>query len=84
MKKLLTIGLLTVAFTVIGQTNEAIIPIPDELLNTPLKNWQLNGVTALIAVQVLGRAFKALKNGGGLRGIFSAIVNGTNTPTQAP
>lgn len=56
--------------------------LPAELLNTNVKDWQLNGVTLLIALQLAGRAYAALSSGGGLVGIFRGILFGTNTPKQ--
>jgi hypothetical protein len=55
--------------------------IPDNLLNVPLKDLQLNLLTIFIVSQILGRGYSALKKNGGLRGIGSAIWFGTNTPT---
>ena len=54
--------------------------LPPELLNTNVKDWQLNGVTVLLAIQLLGRAYSGLSKGGGLVGMFKGIVFGTNTP----
>jgi hypothetical protein len=56
------------------------VTLPGELLNTNIKDWQLNGVTALLAIQLLGRAYSGLSKGGGLVGVFRGIVFGTNTP----
>lgn len=47
------------------------------LLPEQLRSWVL---IALVLVPLIGRAYKAVANGGGLRGIWSAIVYGTNTP----
>ena len=58
------------------------VAIPDELLNTNVREWQLNGVTILIIVQVLGRAYAGLSKGGGLVGLWKGIVFGTNTPKE--
>lgn len=43
---------------------------------------QHRGTIALITVgiMVLGRAFQAVKAGGGLIGIWQALLYGTNTP----
>lgn len=54
--------------------------LPDEMLNTNIKDWQLNGVTLLLAVQVLGRAFSGLSKGGGIVGAVKGVLFGTNTP----
>lgn len=62
-------------FTALAQTE-----LPEQLLNAPVKDWQLNGLTLLVVVQLLGRAYSALKSGGGLKGIWNGIVYGTNTP----
>jgi len=70
--------LLWTAVPVVGQD----IALPPELLDKKVSDWQLNGVTILLIVQVLGRAFASVSNGGGLVGIFRGIVFGTNTPKQ--
>ena len=73
-------ALLTVA--AIAQTNT--VPgtegIPADLLNKPIREWQLNATTGALAVMMLGRIFTAIKNGGGLRGIIGALWGGTNAP----
>jgi hypothetical protein len=56
--------------------------IPTELLNTNLKDLQLNVLTLIIITQVLGRAYAGLKNGGGLVGLYRGVVFGTNTPKE--
>lgn len=43
-------------------------------------HWQLWGLLILSAVPLLGRAYHALINGGGLVGIWRGVVFGTNTP----
>jgi hypothetical protein len=58
--------------------------IPTELLNTNLKDIQLNVLTVIIITQVLGRAYAGLKNGGGLVGLWRGIVFGTNTDKGKP
>lgn len=49
----------------------------------------LNTIASLIPVQyapwlallpILGRAYYALKNGGGLKGVWNGLIFGTNTP----
>lgn len=32
----------------------------------------------------MGRAYHAIRNNGGLRGVWNAIMFGTNTPNQPP
>ena len=56
--------------------------IPTELLNTNLKDIQLNVLTLIIITQVLGRAYAGLKSGGGLVGLWRGIVFGQNTPKE--
>jgi len=83
MKKLLSVSILFCAVAALAQTNSVGgVTIPSELMGVPLKNWQINGVTLVLIVQVLGRAFSALKNGGGLKGIWNGVVSGTNTPPE--
>jgi hypothetical protein len=42
--------------------------------------WQAWLAIGIVALQLLGRAYHALRNGGGLVGIWRAIMFGTNTP----
>lgn len=82
MKRTIVIALLLIGTALIAQdAGTANNVLPDELLNAPVKDWQLNGLTILVLLQVLGRGYKALRSGGGLKGIWSGIVSGTNTPT---
>ncbi len=55
--------------------------IPPELLSRPLREWQLNITSIAIAAMLLGRAYKAVRAGGGLRGIWRGLLYGENTPT---
>lgn len=55
--------------------------IPPEMLNVPLDKIQLNLLTLFVASQILGRAYKGLRNEGGLRGLINGIWFGTNTPS---
>ena len=54
--------------------------IPSQLLSIPLKDWQANLTTVFVVVMILGRAFKAIKSGGGLRGLYRGLVYGENAP----
>lgn len=56
--------------------------IPDALMNKPLSQWQLNGVTIFVVLTAIGRGYHAIANGGGFVGIWKALVFGTNTPKQ--
>lgn len=58
------------------------INIPDGLLNSPVSEWQLNGVTLVLAIMVVGRAYKAIRNGGGLIGLWHGLLFGTNTQKE--
>lgn len=79
------IPLLFSAVPALAQTATAdSLALPEPMLNTPIREWQLNGVTLLLIIQVLGRAFAGLKSGGGLVGIYRGIVFGTNTPPPTP
>lgn len=51
-----------------------------KLAATPFSEWQLNLTTITLVLMILGRVFKALKEGGGLRGIYLSIVYGGNPP----
>jgi hypothetical protein len=56
--------------------------IPAELLNAPLDKWQLNLTTLALIGMILGRAYKAIRQGGGLRGIYRGLVYGENVPNE--
>jgi hypothetical protein len=58
------------------------IQIPPELLNTPVQEWQLNGVTVVLAIMLLGRLYSAIRKGGGLRGLWRGLVFGENVPKE--
>lgn len=55
------------------------VNIPAELATKPFHDWQLDLVTLFLIGQILGRAFTAIKAGGGLRGIWRAIMFGSST-----
>lgn len=80
-KFLVGIVLLLVAFSAFAQTNS--VPafgddIPGlNVLPVKLRGWFL---AALALAPFIGRAYQAVVNGGGLKGIFSALFLGTNTP----
>lgn len=80
MKKLLVLIACLVATAVWAQTNPAGNPIPPDLWNTNIKDWQLNGVTLWLIITNIGRAAAALKAGDGIVGIIKGILFGTNTP----
>lgn len=48
------------------------------------KEWASYLALVMVVVQVLGRAWHAIKSGGGLVGIKNALLYGTNTPCVAP
>lgn len=54
--------------------------IPAELRSLSLKDWQLNVTTITIGLMVLGRAWRAWRDGGGLMGVWNGFMYGTNTP----
>jgi len=56
--------------------------IPPELASKPFSEWQLNLITVFIVTQILGRAYAAIRNEGGLKSILCAIWFGTNTPKK--
>jgi hypothetical protein len=59
------------------------IPIPPELVNTPISEWQLNAVTVVIGAMVIGRIWTAITRSGGLVGIWKSLVFGV-TPDKKP
>lgn len=42
--------------------------------------WNIFGLNAVVVLRVLGEIYAALKNGGGLVGIWRAIIYGQNVP----
>ena len=54
-----------------------------ETINTVIDFVMSHKATIALALPFIGRAFYALKNGGGLKGMFMAVWNGTNTPKDA-
>lgn len=54
--------------------------IPPDYLTEDFRNWQLNLNTLFVVFFLLGRAFKALRNGGGLVGVWRGIIFGENVP----
>jgi hypothetical protein len=56
--------------------------IPPELLNTNLKDIQLNVTTMVLAAMLLGRAYKGALKHGGIKGIFRGLIFGENAPEK--
>ena len=54
--------------------------VPAEYLSKPLKEWQLDVTTGTIALFVLGRAYKSIRQGGGLVGLVRGLLYGENVP----
>lgn len=52
----------------------------DDVLNTPFEKLQLNMLSIYAVIRILGQAFAAIRAGGGLKGIFNALVYGENAP----
>lgn len=73
---------LPVTVTLFSQSNDMNIAMPPDMLDTNIRNWQLNGVTLLFLIQVLGRVWSGLKNGGGIVGVWKGIVFGENVPKE--
>lgn len=83
---LFVIGLLGMAVSVFGQTNDPAPPVPATGIDIPglnlLPPWLQKYVLILVVLSpFLGRAWHSLRTGGGIRGIVNAIWFGTNTPT---
>jgi hypothetical protein len=49
-------------------------------MNTNLRDIQLNVTTLVLAAMLLGRAYKGLLKGGGIRGLWRGLIFGENTP----
>lgn len=52
----------------------------NQIINLIPAAWRVPVAIAALAVPYVTRAYYAIKNGGGLRGIWRAIMFGTNTP----
>lgn len=48
------------------------------------ESWKTNILIGFVVVQILGRAYHAVRAGGGLVGIWRALVFGTNAPAAGP
>ena len=85
-KRLLIIGLVIVAvgLAVRAIAQETPVAIPENLLNTEVKDWKLTGLTIVVGIQLLGRFIAGLRNNGGIAGAVKGIVFGTNTPSKPP
>lgn len=58
--------------------------LPEQLANVPLWQWQLNGVTLIVVLQLLKSAWEYWKTNGGARGIWRAFVGPKNEkPTSS-
>ena len=55
-------------------------PVADPILDLIPQGYKGIALAFLVLTPILGRAYQALKNNGGLKGIWNAIVFGTNTP----
>lgn len=52
----------------------------DPILDLIPAGYKGIALAALVLIPILGRAYKALQNNGGLKGVWNAILFGTNTP----
>lgn len=55
---------------------------PADLQTKPFSQWQLNLVTLGLIAQALGRAYTAVRAGGGLVGIWRSVVFGSTTTVK--
>jgi len=79
MKTLLILAVSLVATATLAQTATP-TDMPAKMLSTNWKEWQLDGITILFLLGVLGRGASALKAGGGIVGMVKGVLFGTNTP----
>lgn len=56
----------------------------DPILDLIPEGYKGAVLTFFLLTPMLGRAYKALSNNGGLKGIWNAIVFGTNSPHNKP
>lgn len=45
-------------------------------------DWKQTAAIAIVAIPLLGRAYHALRTNGGLKGVWNALIFGTNTPQK--
>jgi len=79
--KILLASILFCAVAALASTN-SLPAMPEDLVNKPVKDWVITGGVALYLLGVVGRAFQALKSGGGVKGVLAGVIGGTNTPTE--
>lgn len=60
------------------------VVVTPEMLERPLGEWQLNGVTLLVALMFAGRVFNYMKANGGLKSIVRALWHGGVTGENVP
>jgi len=58
----------------------AAVTDPSALLNTPISQWQLNGVTATLVLMIVGRIYNGARTQGGIIGMWRAFLYGENLP----
>jgi len=79
--KMLALFVLFCAVAAFASTN-SLPAMPEDLVNKPIKDWVITGGVALYLLGVVGRAFQALKTGGGIKGVLGGIIGGTNSPAE--
>lgn len=76
---LLVLACLLMPVTLFAQ-DSTIAGVTQEMMDAPIKDWQLNLTTLAIAAMILGRVYKSIRSGGGIRGIYRGLVYGENVP----
>lgn len=60
------------------------VVVTPDMLERPLGEWQLNGVTLLVVLMFAGRVFNYMKTNGGLKSIIRALWHGGVTGENVP
>lgn len=63
-----------------AQTSDAAAAGFDPVLNLIPEGWRGFAIAFLVLTPMIGRAWHALTNNGGLRGVWNALIFGTNSP----
>ena len=81
---LLTFAVFALSFAVLHAQVPAVPVDPETALTNALPPaWQLWGTLLLVTLPpILGRVYHAIVSGGGLKGIWNALIFGTNTPVK--
>jgi hypothetical protein len=57
-------------------------PLPPEVANTIPPKWLVYATAAWLLLQNAGRVYQAIRNGGGLVGVWRGVMYGSNVPVK--